>query len=115
MPYRDIACTEAPKTTVTRLPHSISQVPSISTQRGKPLRAWAPVQVVTGSLALLWFALTLPLRLAFWIVAWLGRLSAASLGFLLMVLGVALWAGPLFFVGISVFIVGLVLTLRCLE
>jgi len=70
---------------------------------------------VTGILAALWFTVTLPLRLAFWIVAWLGRLSAVLLGFLLMVLGVALWAGPLFFIGIPLFVVGLLLTLRCLE
>ena len=37
------------------------------------------------------------------------------LGFSLMVVGMALWAGPLFFVGIPIFLVGLVLTLRCLD
>ncbi len=31
-----------------------------------------------------------------------------------MVVGVALWAGPLFIIGIPVFIVGLLLTLRSL-
>ena len=29
-------------------------------------------------------------------------------------MGVALWAGPLFLIGIPLFIVGLLLTLRCL-
>jgi hypothetical protein len=33
----------------------------------------------------------------------------------LMVLGVALWAGPLSIVGIPVFIVGLLITLRSLD
>ena len=36
------------------------------------------------------------------------------LGFCLMVVGIALWAGPLFFLGIPLFLVGLVLTLKSL-
>ena len=31
-----------------------------------------------------------------------------------MVIGIALWAGPLFFLGIPLFLVGLVLTLKSL-
>jgi hypothetical protein len=31
-----------------------------------------------------------------------------------MVVGMALWAGPLFILGIPLFIIGLLLTLRCL-
>jgi hypothetical protein len=65
--------------------------------------------------AALWFVVSLPFRLIFWIIAWLGRLTAVVLGFTLMVVGMALWAGPLFFLGIPLFLVGLVLTLRCLD
>ena len=65
--------------------------------------------------AALWFTMTLPFRLIFWVIAWMGRLTAVVLGFSLMVVGIALWAGPLFFIGIPLFLVGLVLTLRCLD
>jgi hypothetical protein len=57
---------------------------------------------------------TLPFRLVFWTIAWVGRLAAILLGFCLMVIGVALWAGALFFLGIPLFLIGLVLTLKCL-
>jgi uncharacterized membrane protein YtjA (UPF0391 family) len=66
-------------------------------------------------LAGVWFIVTLPFRLIFWMIAWAGRLTAALLGFSLMVVGMALWASPLFFIGIPLFLVGLVLTLRCLD
>ena len=66
-------------------------------------------------LAGIWFIVTLPFRLIFWLIAWAGRLTAVLLGFSLMVVGIALWAGPLFFLGIPLFLVGLVLTLRSLD
>lgn len=66
-------------------------------------------------LGTLWHVVTLPFRLVFWTIAWVGRLTAVLLGFSLMVVGMALWAGPLFFLGIPLFLVGLVLTLRCLD
>ncbi|WP_254053647.1 hypothetical protein [Singulisphaera sp. GP187] len=56
--------------------------------------------------------MTLPFRLVVWVVETLGRLSGLVFGFVLMVVGVALWAGPLSLIGIPLFIVGLVLTLR---
>jgi hypothetical protein len=59
--------------------------------------------------------ISLPFRLIFWMIAWLGRLTVAVLGFMLMVVGIVLWAGPLFFLGIPLFLVGLVLTLRWLD
>jgi len=62
-----------------------------------------------------WYVVTLPFRLVFWTIAWVGRLTAIVVGFSLMVVGMALWAGPLFFLGIPIFLVGLVLTLRCLD
>jgi len=65
--------------------------------------------------AVLWFVVSLPFRLVFWTIARLGRLTAVVLGFTLMVVGMALWAGLLFFVSIPFFLVGLVPTLRCLD
>ena len=63
-----------------------------------------------------WFVVSLPFRLVFWTIAWLGRMTALVFGFALMVVGVALWAGgPLFVIGVPLFLVGLVLTLRCLD
>ncbi len=62
----------------------------------------------------LWSILTLPFRLLGWMVEMTGRLLGLIFGFVLMVIGVALGAGPLFPVGIPVFIIGLLLTLRSL-
>jgi hypothetical protein len=76
-------------------------------------RRWGAIFITM--IAALWFAVSLPFRLIFRIIAWLGRVTAVLLGFVLMVVGMALWAGPLFFVGIPLFLVGLVVTLRCLE
>ena len=66
-------------------------------------------------LGALWSVVLLPFRLLFGVVEWLGRLTALALGFILMVVGVALWAGPLFFIGIPVFLVGLLIMLRSLD
>jgi hypothetical protein len=76
-------------------------------------RLWGEILVTAA--AGVWFVLSLPFRLIFWTIAWLGRLTAMVLGFTLMVVGMALWAGPFFLVGIPIFLVGLVLTLRCLD
>jgi hypothetical protein len=84
-------------------------------QRVESLSSWSAGQLLMTLVTAVWFTATLPFRLAFWIIAWLGRLTAVFLGFSLMVLGIALWAGPLFFVGIPLFVVGLVLMLRCLD
>ena len=62
-----------------------------------------------------WWVVTSPFRLVMWVVEMVGRLAALALGFMLMVVGVALWAGPLPLVGVPVFVVGLVLTIRSLE
>jgi hypothetical protein len=67
-----------------------------------------------GVLAVVWFLITLPFRLVIGIISLLGRLTGIILGFALMVVGMALWAGPFFIIGIPLFIIGLVLTLRCL-
>ena len=66
-------------------------------------------------LFVLWSLIAFPFRLVFWAVAWMGRLTAVVLGFLLMVVGIALLAGPFFFLGIPLFLVGLVFTLRSLD
>lgn len=65
-------------------------------------------------LGTIWAILTFPFRLIGWVVDLLGRLSGLLIGFVLMVLGVALGASPLFMIGIPLFIIGLVMTLRCL-
>jgi hypothetical protein len=62
-----------------------------------------------------WWVITLPFRLLAGAVELLGRFLALMLGFMLMVLGVAIGAGPLALIGIPVFIVGLLLTLRALD
>jgi hypothetical protein len=77
------------------------------------LRSWA--QPVVALLGALWFVVALPFRLVYWIIALLGRLTGVVLGFVLMVVGMALLAGPFFIVGVPLFVIGLVLTLRCLE
>jgi hypothetical protein len=106
---------QADNVAVPQVYHGPSQSLSAFAQPQKLVRSPSARQLGSSLLAALWFTVTLPFRVTFWIIAWLGRLTAALLGFLLMVLGVALWAGPLFFVGIPLFVVGLVLTLRCLE
>jgi hypothetical protein len=80
-----------------------------------PASTWSGADLFVTTWSALWFTFTLPFRLVFWLLAWLGRLTGIILGFLLMVIGMALWAGPLFFIGIPLFVVGLVLTLRSLD
>lgn len=65
-------------------------------------------------LGVLWAIVTLPIRLLAWAGDLVGRLVGLSLGFALMVLGVALGAGPSLALGVPVFVVGLILTLRSL-
>ena len=77
--------------------------------------SWSVGRLFRTLISAVWFLVTLPFRAVFWVIAWLGRLTAMILGFSLMVVGVALWASPLFFIGIPLFLVGLVLTLRCFD
>ena len=81
----------------------------------KEAGAWFWVETFWRTLGALWFVITAPFRLVFWAIAWVGRVTAVLLGFCLMVIGIALGAGPLFFLGIPLFLVGLVLTLKCLD
>jgi hypothetical protein len=84
-------------------------------QDPEPRYAWSVALTLVTLLGALWFLITLPFRLVFWMIAWLGRLTGAALGFTFMVVGIALLAGPLYIIGIPLFLVGLVVTLRCLE
>ena len=65
-------------------------------------------------LGVVWSVVTLPFRLVARAVEALGRLAGFGVGFVLMVAGVALGAGPFFIIGIPVFVVGLILMLRSL-
>jgi hypothetical protein len=72
-------------------------------------------RAVLALLATIWFVATLPFRLVFWVMALLGRLAGIAVGFTLMVAGMFFLAGPFILIGIPLFLIGLVLTLRCLE
>ena len=62
----------------------------------------------------LWTILTLPIRIIVWVVDFLARGTGLAVGFALMVLGVVVGAGPLWFLGVPIFIVGLIVTLKSL-
>ena len=95
--------------------HRTDRPPAASTVELQQSSSWSFGQLFLGMLAAIWFIVTLPFRLIFWMIAWAGRLTVAVLGFSLMVVGIALWAGPFFFIGIPLFLIGVVLTLRCLD
>ncbi len=65
-------------------------------------------------LGVIWNILTLPIRIVVWVLDFLSRATGLVLGFALMVLGVAIGAGPSLILGVPLFLVGLLLTLRCL-
>lgn len=65
-------------------------------------------------LGVIWTIVTLPIRILAWAGDLVGRLVGLAIGFALMVLGVAIGAGPSLILGIPVFVVGLILTLRSL-
>ena len=65
-------------------------------------------------LGALWSIITLPFRLIAWVVEWVGRMTGVVLGFALMVGGVALCSGAFLPLGVPLFIIGLLLTLRSL-
>ncbi len=62
----------------------------------------------------IWSILTLPIRLLGWTADILSRLTGLGIGFALMVLGVAVGAGPSLALGAPIFVLGLLLTLRSL-
>jgi len=65
-------------------------------------------------LGVIWTILTLPIRLVVWVLDFLSRATGLAIGFALMVLGVALGAGPSLILGVPIFVIGLLLTLRSL-
>jgi hypothetical protein len=76
--------------------------------------AYQPLRLIGSALRLVWMVVTLPFRLLIAVVGLVGRLCGIALGFGIMVVGMALCAGPLCIIGIPTFIIGLLLTLRCL-
>jgi hypothetical protein len=70
--------------------------------------------VIGGTFRAIWFVLTLPFRIVFGAFSLLGRLTGIVVGFSLMALGMAFCAGPFFLIGVPMFLIGLLLTLRCL-
>jgi hypothetical protein len=65
-------------------------------------------------LGALWSVFTLPFRLVGWVVEMLGRLVGVTIGFALMVCGVALCAAQLLILGLPLFVIGLLIALKCL-
>lgn len=65
-------------------------------------------------LEVLWSILTFPFRLVGWTVGLFGRLIGVVVGFALMVVGVALCASSWLIVGLPLFVIGLIVTLRSL-
>jgi hypothetical protein len=63
----------------------------------------------------LWSVVIPPFRLLARLVELFGRLMALTIGFVLMLVGFALWAGPFAVVGIPTFTGGPLLTVRSLE
>lgn len=69
---------------------------------------------VTRMFGIICSVITLPFRVLIAVVELLGRLTGVFVGFGLMVVGAALSASSFFILGIPVFVIGLVMTLRCL-
>jgi hypothetical protein len=90
--------------------------------RGWPVEDRAPrpepfnpvIAVIVATVSAAWFLLTLPFRLVFGAISLLGRLTGVAVGFALMAVGMAFCAGPFYLIGVPMFLIGLLLTLRCL-
>lgn len=65
-------------------------------------------------LDVVWSILTSPFRLIAAIVAFCGRTLGVIFGFALMVAGVAFCSGTIYILGLPLFVVGLLITLKCL-
>jgi hypothetical protein len=65
-------------------------------------------------LDLIWGVLTFPFRAIGWVVAFFGRVFALVMGFALMVVGVAVWANGWLPIGLPLFVIGLLLTLKAI-
>lgn len=80
-----------------------------------PVAAFRPYRervTLNTMAAIVWSILTFPFRVIGWVIEVCGRVVGAILGFILMVLGVALTAGPFVVLGIPLFLVGLILLLK---
>jgi len=65
-------------------------------------------------MGVLWSILTLPFRMIAAVVAFFGRTLGVIAGFALMVAGVGLCASTIYLLGLPVFVVGLLVTLKSL-
>ena len=72
------------------------------------------ITLISATFSLIWFLATLPFRLVFGAISLLGRMTGVVVGFTLMAVGMAFCAGPFFLIGVPMFLIGLLLTLRCL-
>jgi hypothetical protein len=72
------------------------------------------IAVIVATFSAVWFLLTLPFRLVIGAIGLLGRLTGVVVGFTLMAVGMAFCAGPFFLIGVPMFLIGLLLTMRCL-
>jgi hypothetical protein len=68
-----------------------------------------------AALSALFVFFSLPFRIVFWTMAWLGRMTISAVGFVFVVFGIVLWAGHFSVLGILLVLVGLVLMLRWLR
>jgi hypothetical protein len=102
-------------TDAPRAPGHVAERFDPTVERSKPSTIGPWASVILAVLGTLLYIISLPFRLVFWTVAWLGRMAVSSLGFVFMVLGIVLWAGSWWFFGILLFLIGLVLFLRSLH
>lgn len=72
------------------------------------------IEVIVAIVSAVWFLVTLPFRLVLGAISLLSRMTGVAVGFTLMAVGMAFCAGPFYLIGVPMFVVGLVLTLRCL-
>jgi hypothetical protein len=90
-------------------------LPSAFTRR-LSLPVLAQLCYTTNTMEMLFNALAFPFRLVGKLVDVIGRVIVLAIGFVMMVLGIALAIAPVFrIVGIPLFIVGLLLVLRALA
>jgi Flp pilus assembly protein TadB len=110
-----------------RQAHSYPSRYAKAVRRPTPLGAWPDdaqagrhratnplIALVVAIFSIAWFVLTLPFRLVIGVISLLGRMTGVVVGFSLMALGMAFCAGPFFLIGVPMFLIGLLLTLRCL-
>jgi hypothetical protein len=80
----------------------------------RPVASNPVIAVIVATVSAVWYLVTLPFRLVFGAISLLGRLTGVAVGFTLMAVGMAFCAGPFYLIGVPMFLIGLLLTLRCL-